>query len=113
MANITVGCKLPNGLVLEHPKNPDKTVILNGVNKAVISGIDYATTEVDEEFWNAWKESNDKFPALVSGAIFAAKGEANVKAVAKELKDEKTNLEPMRQDGKDKRAAGVKTADKE
>lgn len=110
---IVVGCKLPHGITLEHPADPKKTVTLNGVNKAVIVGADYATTEVDEEFWAAWSEANKEFPAVKSGAIFAARSNSDVQAIGKENADRKTGMEPMRTDGKDPRASGVKVADKE
>lgn len=109
---VVIGCKLPHGIILQHPMDPSKTVELNGRNKAVIIGADYATTEVGAEFWEHWEAANAEFAPLRSKAIFVAKNATEVAAIAKELKDETTGLEPMKQDGKDKRASGVKT-DKE
>ena len=105
---VIVGCRLPHGIVLDHPLDPSKKIELAGLNKALIIGADHATTEVDGEFWEQWKTVHKDFPALKSGAIFEAKDAASAKAKAKELKDEKTGFEPMPQE-----AQGVKPADKE
>lgn len=107
-ATVIVGCRLPTGIVLDHPLDPSKKVELAGLNKALVIGSDHATTEVDGEFWEQWKTVHKDFPALKSGAIFEAKDAASAKAKAKELKDEKTGFEPMAQE-----AQGVKPADKE
>lgn len=111
--SVIVCCKLPNGIILEHPLDPAKTVELNGKNKSQIIGAEYSTTEVDENFWVPWFEVNQEFPAIKSGAIFVAKSAPDAAAIAKEFADRKTGLEPMRTDGKDDRAKGVKTADKD
>lgn len=112
MAKITVvGCKLPHGLVLEHPNPASKeTVTLRGLNRISFIGADHCTTEVDGDFMDAWLAANKDFPALQSGAIFVAKNIGDASAIAAEFKDRETGLEPMRTDGKDKRATGVKTA---
>ncbi len=108
---VTVGCKLPNGIILEHPLDPAIRVELAGLNKVTIIGAGYASTDVDAEFWEIWRKSNDQFPAVVSGAIFAAKTSNDVKAIAKEYADRTTGMEPMKKKG-DKRAAGVKPVPK-
>lgn len=103
---VVIGCRLPHGLVIHHPMKPSEKVTLKGENEAVIKGVGYATTEVDADFWADWKLAHKDFAPLVSGAIFEAKSEAEAKAVAKELKAEKTGFEGMSQDG-----AGIKPAD--
>lgn len=105
---VIVGCKLPHGIILEHPMDPSKTIEIKGQNKVVIIGADYATTEVDGDFFEQWLAVNKEFPAVKSGAIFVAKSSADVAAVAKEFAERETGFEPMRTDGKDKRASGVK-----
>jgi hypothetical protein len=110
---VVVGCKLPHGINIEHPMDPTKTVELKGKNKSLIIGADYSTTEVDADFFEQWVAVNKEFPAVKSGAIFVAKSAADVAAVAAEFKDRKTGFEPMRTDGKDERASGVKAADKD
>lgn len=97
MANektVRIGCKLPHGIVLELPNA--KPVELNGLNRALIIGT-YGETEVDADFWAAWKLTNKDYPALKSGAIFEAKNRFELEAKAKELVDEKTGFEPMPQ----------------
>ena len=106
--NVTIGCRLPHGLVIHHPLKPEHKVELAGINKAVIIGATHVTTEVDGEFWDAWKLAHKDFAPLKSGAIFEAKSESEAKAVARELVKEKTGFEPMPQEG-----AGVKPADKD
>lgn len=109
MARVLVGCKLPNGIVLEHPEKPEVKVTILGLNKRTIIGSDYMSTDVDGEFWDAWIKSNAKFPAVKSGAIFVAKDLRSLEAAGKEAKKRRTGLEPMQTDGKDPRAGGVKT----
>jgi len=110
---VVVGCKLPNGIVLESPLDPQIKVELNGANKATIIGAGYGSTEVDGDFWELWAAQNKEFAPFKSQAIFVAKNATEIVAVAAELKDETTGLEPMKTDGNDKRAKGVKKADKE
>ena len=110
---VVVGCKLPNGIIIEHPSDPAKKITLNGTNKSLVIGAEYATTEVDGDFFEQWIAANKEFSAVKSGAIFVAKSLADIVSIASELKEQKTGLEPMRKDGKDLRASGVKAADKE
>ena len=103
---VLIGCKLPHGLILDHPLDVSKKVELAGLNKAIIIGADCATTTVDGEFWETWKTVHKDHPAIKSGAIFEARTTEEVKAKAKELKEEKTGFEAMPQE-----AMGVKVAD--
>ena len=102
---VLIGCKLPHGLILDHPLDVSKKVELAGLNKAIIIGADCATTPVDGEFWETWKTVHKDHPAIKSGAIFEARTTEEVKAKAKELKEEKTGFEAMPQE-----AMGVKVA---
>ena len=103
---VLIGCKLPHGLILDHPLDVSKKVELVGLNKAIIIGADCATTPVDGEFWETWKTVHKDHPAIKSGAIFEARTTEEVKAKAKELKEEKTGFEAMPQE-----AMGVKVVD--
>ncbi len=105
---VVVGCKLPHGITIEHPMDPTKRVELKGKNKYLIVGAEYATTEVDADFFEQWAAVNKEFPAVKSGAIFVAKNAAEVAAMAAEFKDRKTGFEPM-----DPKSHGVKPADKD
>ena len=107
---VMVGCRLPHGIVLEHPLDPSNKVTLNGLNKIIIIGQTYGQTRVDADFMQEWEAVNREFPAYKSGAIFIAKDEIDVVAKAAELEKAKTGFEPMQTDGKDERARGVKSA---
>lgn len=104
MNKVFVSCKLPHGIILEHPTDASKKVTISGRNKALVIGSDYATTEVDEDFWKSWALANKDFPALKSGAIFFAKTQVDAKAIATEFKSRKVGFEAMSQ------TAGVKPA---
>jgi hypothetical protein len=100
---VVVGCRLPNGIVLQHPKNPDMRVTLQGAyaHKSE-SGLympprPYGTTVVDAELWAAWKEEYQGSPLLKTRAIFEAKSESEAAAKGRELEKEKTGLEAMPQ----------------
>lgn len=107
-SKVLVGCRLPHGLIIEHPTTPAAKIELKGRNKSPIIGAPYATTEVDGEFWGAWKIFNAESRALKSGAIFEAVDSASLDAVAKEVAKEKTGFEQMPQE-----VQGIKPADKE
>lgn len=104
---VAIGCRLPHGIILEHPNKPGVKVAVKGLNRAAILGAPHAVTEeVDADFWDAWKAANPEFPALKSGALFVAGSAAHVAAIAKELKGEKTGLEAL-----DPESMGVKKAE--
>lgn len=107
---VLIACKLPNGLIIEHPKNPDVKVELNGKNKIIIVGAEYGLTTVDAEFATAWFAANAEFAPVKSCAIFMAESQSDIVSMGAELAEVETGFEGMRTDGKDKRAKGVKTA---
>ena len=100
---VTVGCKLPNGLLLElnHIQ-----VELNGSNKAAIIGGDTGYTDVDDDFWAAWSKAYEGYGPLVSGSVFVAKDRKSAEAIGNERKKLKTGFEPMEQ-----KAPGIDKAD--
>ena len=111
MAKVLIGCKLPHGIVLTHPKTGEN-VEIKGINAHasafLISPtvIEHATTEVDAEFYETWKAAHKDFAPLTSGAIFEAKNTADLNAIAKERRQVKTGFEPLPQEG-----GGVKKAE--
>lgn len=105
---VIIGCKLPHGITLEHPANPEHKVEIAGLNKIRIIGADHATTPVDPDFWGAWFASNMEFPAVKSGAIFVAKSAEDADAIAREFASRKTGFEPLSREEK-----GIKPADKD
>jgi hypothetical protein len=108
---VIIGCRLPHGVVLRHPVKQDATVELKGLNSATIIGTEHVTTEIDAQFWADWKAANANSDLTKSNAVFEAKSLSDAAAIAREISDETTGLEPLRTDGKDKRAKGVKKAD--
>lgn len=111
MATVTVGCRLPNGIILE--LNNGRKVTLNGQNSAqarspiiLLTEEDCGYTEVDAEFFAEWKSQvGPDFAPLSSMAIFEAKNQRDAEAVQREVKKEKTGHEPMPQKSKDIEAA--------
>jgi hypothetical protein len=109
MANtVTIGCKLPNGIVLELPDKDGKivTVTLAGSNSSKVLGALHGETGVDADFWAGWKSANKDFVPFKSGAIFEAKTPKDAAAKAKDTPE--TGLEPLPQ-----KAMGVEPAEKD
>lgn len=97
---VLVACRLPSGLILHHPKDKERkglSVKLNGVGDSKIIGSTFATTEVDADFWSAWKAAYSTSPLMESFAVFEVKNEAEAAAKAKELRSELTGFEQMSQ----------------
>lgn len=95
---VTVGCKLPNGLVCEMGKFGDedyKSVTLNGANSAVVHGGYGITDGVDESFWNAWKKKHARLSFVQKGLVFAVGDIASARDHALDLSALKTGLEPL------------------
>ena len=101
---ILIGCRLPNGIVLQHPKNPNLKVKLAGTFETKTEqGIwlparPYSTTTVDLEFWNEWKAAYVGYPPLKTRAVFEARSEQEAASKAREAEKEKTGFEPMAKD---------------
>lgn len=89
---VTVGCKIPNGLILEVGNT---RVTLNGANSSNIIGGHGITEGVDQDFFEAWMQAHDWLPAVKNGFVFAHTKPANAQAEAKEKADETTGLEPL------------------
>jgi len=106
MSTVTIGCRLPCGLILDLGDPNKPSVELAGQRQAqarskiiVLSEDDYGTTEVDQSFWEAFVERvGPDFAPIKSGAIFVAKNEKEAKAIHKDLKGKKTGHEPLAQD---------------
>ena len=106
MALISVGCKLPNGLHLDHG---GKRVTLNGSNASVVIGGHGITEGIDESFFEAWLKAHEDFQPVKSGLIFAHGKKANVEAEAKEKTKNKSGFEGLNPDAP---SPGIKPADK-
>lgn len=112
-----VYCKLPHGITLDlvdqiNVANGNigkrQTVTLKGqdwktTNKMRIKLSEFGVTQVDDKFWAEWLKRNPEFPALKSGAIFAAKAEVEGSAILKATEGQPTGFEQTA-----KEAMGVK-----
>lgn len=91
MANITVACKLPNGVVLNQGET--KVLLKGARDRDAIAG--FGLTEVDEGFWSTWSTAHKDFPPLKKGFIFAQQKASSAAAEAKEKADVKTGMEGL------------------
>lgn len=106
---VTVGCKLPNGLHVDHK---GKRVTLNGSRSTSIMGGHGITTGIDRDWFFDWLKEHAEMAIIRLGHIFAHEDVRDTAAEAEEKKDEKTGLEGINPDDKaDKRAAGVEKAE--
>jgi hypothetical protein len=106
---VVVGCKLPNGLIMELGKPGDDAytqVRLRGMNDSNIVG-GYGLTEVSKEFWDAWFRKNKNLTFVKKGFVFSHADMASARDVAKERALELTGLEPLNPH-KDDRIKGAK-----
>lgn len=92
MATLTIGCKLPNGIILEMG---DKKVTLAGANSSVLIGGHGITENVDQAFFEAWIAQNKDLQFVKAGHLFAHEKASNTAAQAKDRAGEKTGLEPL------------------
>ena len=110
-STVKVVCRLPHGLIINHPKTGD-AVTLRGANSDrsmnIITPIFHAAmfgiTEVDAEFMNDWLAVNKEFPAVLNKSIFIAKDESYAYEQVKDLADDKTaktGFEGLPQETKD------------
>lgn len=100
---VIVACRLPNGVVLVHPKNSEMKVVLEGsygpkTNTALyVPPRPYGTTDLDAEVWAEFKAAYASSKLFTDKIIFEAKSLSEVSARARELEKEKTGLEAMEQ----------------
>lgn len=88
---VTVACKLPNGLEIEHRGH---TVVLAGANSSTAVGGYGLTPNVDADWFEDWMAGNLDHPAVKNNIIFA-NTPAQAADEAKEKKGVKTGLEPV------------------
>lgn len=105
-ATVTVGCKLPHGLVAEVGK---ESVTFLGINSTELIGGHGITENVPKDFWDAWvAKVSPWFLPLKNGVIFAFENEKSTTAKAKEMAKQATGFEGLKpNDPKN----GVKTAE--
>ncbi|EOC1127308.1 hypothetical protein AAAW35_000284 [Cronobacter sakazakii] len=102
---IVVGCKLPNGLVVEQD---GYTVTLNGSNSSNVVG-GYGLTEgVDKDAFENWLEVHKNQPYVKNELVFAQAKANSAQSKATENASIKSGLEGLPQD---KPAPGIEKAD--
>ncbi|MBW5853279.1 hypothetical protein [Yersinia enterocolitica] len=102
---LTVGCKLPNGLVLEQD---DYQVELNGSNSSLVFG-GYGLTEgVNKDAFDKWLSVHKDQPYVKNDLIFAQAKTNSAQAKASENAKVKSGLEGLPQD---KPMPGIEKAD--
>lgn len=127
MAKILIASKLAHSIWLEiivaneHGRMPTPVeldaprVELKGTNSLRVAvdspsqdGFRFATTEVDEALWEAWKEKNKGLEFMRKGMVFEAKNQSEFQAKAKERVNDvrtRTGMEPLAQEGDPRLAA--------
>jgi hypothetical protein len=105
---LTIGCKLPSGLHLDHE---GKRVTLNGSNSSNIIGGYGLTHNVDQAFWEAWKKAHADFEPLKQGLIFAQEKEANARAEASDKQALENGFEGIDPNKPGKKVKGIEKAD--
>jgi hypothetical protein len=105
-ATVTVGCKLPHGLIAEVG---DKSFTFNGANDSDLIGGHGITYDVPKDFWDAWvAQVSAWFVPFKNKLVFAHESEKSVTSQAKEMAKEITGFEGLKpNDPKN----GVKTAE--
>lgn len=132
MATVFVGCKLPNGLIMELIKLPENknsiipagraddaiVVNLNGANSQRIARTNpadapYGVTEVEESFATEWFKRNKDLKFVKNKQVFSAKTRAELVSEAANMELlVTTGLEPLKTDGTDPRQQSGIEADK-
>ncbi|MGT3185588.1 hypothetical protein ACVSXV_23130 [Yersinia enterocolitica] len=102
---LTVGCKLPNGLVLEQD---GYQVELNGSNSSLVFG-GYGLTEgIDKDAFEKWLSVHKDQPYVKNDLVFAQAKTNSAQAKASENAKVKSGLEGLPQD---KPMPGIEKAD--
>lgn len=108
---IVVGCKLPNGIVLELPGKPrvyikgsaveiglpsERRTVQDLRTPAILAPGGFALTcDVDADFWKAWSTAYADMEVLKKGLLFAMPKQQDAAAHAKDMAKERTGLEPI------------------
>lgn len=102
---VTVGCKLPNGLVLDID---GYSVTLKGANASNVIGGYGLTENVDKAAFDKWLKTHSDQPYVKNELIFAQAKTNSAEAKAKENAKVKSGLEGLPQDNP---APGIEKSD--
>jgi len=90
-STVTVCCKMPNGLIIDHE---GKSARLNGANHSELIG-GYGMTEVDKELWEAWKAKFHDNSLIKNEIVFAQATKASAKKAAEEREEINSGFERL------------------
>lgn len=94
MSTVTIGCKLPNGIIME--VEGAKPVVINGWNNNLIQGAGHGLTDnVPADVWEAWKKVHAESKLVKGGFIFANTRAEGTKDRARDQKDNKSGHEQL------------------
>lgn len=95
MSTVTIGCKLPNGIVMQVGEARHR---INGWNNNEIAGLSHGITrDVPEDLWDAWRAEHADAKFITNGIVFAETSEARAKDKSKDRKEQKTGHEQLPQ----------------
>lgn len=94
---VTVGCKLPHGLILDMTVagQPPRRFRVKGMNSARVIGGYGITQGVPKDFWDKWIRKNVALSFVKKGLIFAEGDRASAIDKAKDGAKLLTGLEPI------------------
>jgi hypothetical protein len=93
---VTMGCKLPNGLIIEHGKgDARKSFTLKGANASRIVGGYGLTPGVPKELAEAWIKAHQHFAYVRDGSVFIQGNMSSAESRAKEGRGIRTGLEAV------------------
>lgn len=95
---VSVGCKLPNGLLCELGKvgDNDYTVVrLKGSNDALVVGGFGITENVSESFWTAWVKKHRAMAFIRNQLVFAMPDAASARDHAQDHASKKSGFEAL------------------
>lgn len=96
MSLVTVGCKLPAGILMQLGHGEaKKTVKLNGVNAAKVIGGFGLTDNVDEAFFDEWVRVNGELKFLKAGHVFKMPSVGEATARAMDYEKLRSGMEPL------------------
>lgn len=111
MDMVTVGCRLPHGIVMELiepgelrlPAPRGDFVEIKGANSLRIKGTNplmgqFAYTQVDKSLAVEWFKRNANHPAVKGGALVMHETASGAAAKGKERANERTGFEPLNPD---------------
>lgn len=89
---VTVGCKLPNGFIMQVGQT---THIIKGFNSSNVSSGVGITSDVPADLWKAWLAENKDRALVKNGHVFAYANRKDVEKEAGEKKDNPSGTEGL------------------